>query len=399
MQGVFRSVLVSTLAVAIACLGMAIPTRACPFCTPSIPLSEELAQAHVALGVKWLSGRPGDVRQGEPGSTRVQVTHQLKEEPSEFANGQLLDLPTFYFANPGESLLLLGHLREGEVLQWSPLRIASQTLLEYASQRPSGTIPLGDRLPFYVGYLEHPDELIAQDAYSEFSNAAYSMVEPLADRLDRKQLLDWIINRDATYERSQRVAFYGMLLGLCGTRQDAQVLYDIITEPTDEFRIGTEGIMAGYMMLTGEEGLAKLQEYAFGPDAPPNEAFVLQQAVRFLYEYGPFDISRENLRASMRRLLDDPQLAEFALTDLTRWDDLAIVDTLIEKYNQPGYDHRGFQTAVVTYYQIISELPPEGRSEGDQQSIRRAAEHLATLRQQDPEIFESGLIRASPAGS
>ena len=77
--------------------------------------------------------------------------------------------------------------------------------------------------------------------------------------------------------------------------------------------------MAGYLLLKGEAGLKILQSHALGEGRPPSEGFALQQAVRFVWDFGEGKIPRESLRATLRPLVDHPQLAELVITDLSRW--------------------------------------------------------------------------------
>ena len=51
-----------------------------------------------------------------------------------------------------------------------------------------------------------------------------------------------------------------MMAGLCGQPEDAAVLERKIMTLDADFRLGIEGVMAGYMLLRGEEGLKVLED-------------------------------------------------------------------------------------------------------------------------------------------
>ena len=99
------------------------------------------------------------------------------------------------------------------------------------------------------------------------------------------------------------------MLGLSGNADDAQLMHAKIMETGQDFRLGIEGVMGGYLMITGEKGLneiekAKLQnkEVAF------SETYAAMQALRFLWTYGDGRISGDRLKTSMRLLLDRPEV-------------------------------------------------------------------------------------------
>ena len=116
-----------------------------------------------------------------------------------------------------------------------------------------------DAAPFdpkaFVGTLPNRPgvyRMIGDDAFGEFANAAYSDVVLLSKELPREKLRTWLTSNMVS---PGRIGLYGMMLGLCGTDEDVKLLERKILEGTEDFRLGIDGVMGGYLLLTGEKGL------------------------------------------------------------------------------------------------------------------------------------------------
>jgi hypothetical protein len=387
----FRPVVCSLLALSFISI-VARPSLACPFCLPQTTLTEEIALSQAAFAVQYVSGKDGDVRKGLPGATHVRITQIFRNSDPPRQVGDVIDLDLFFDARPGELFLLFGRMPEGtSTIKWNPLMPASLALIDYLNGRPAADIPLRERLPYFVKFFEHPEETIAVDAYSEFGVAPYVDVKAIADRFPREKLHQWVKESDSATGRVARMGFYGMLLGLCGNADDARMMEQVILTPGADFadiRIGIDGVMAGYLMLTRDKGLRTLEQFAFSPNTADSERLALHQATRFLWDFGEGRIAKELLRSTVRRFVDDPTLAELAITDLTRWEDLTLVDRLIKLLDDPRYADRYLSIAITRYYLTISELDPAGRSTEEREAIALAGRHLQTIRTRDPELVE-----------
>ena len=86
-------------------------------------------------------------------------------------------------------------------------------------------------------------------------------------------------------------------------------------------------------MLTGDKGLSVLDEHKLkNRDVPFSETYAAMQALRFMWKYSEGRIEKDRLRASMRILLDRPELADLVIADLARWKDWGVQDRLMELY-------------------------------------------------------------------
>ena len=127
-----------------------------------------------------------------------------------------------------------------------------------------------------------------------------------------------------------------MMLGLCGNADDAKLMEEKIVEQTDDFRLGVDGIMGGYLLLTGDKGLELIEKQKLtNSKAPFSETYAAMQALRFMWQYGDGRISVDRLRQSMRLLLDRPELADLVIADLSRMKDWSVQDKLMSLYDAP----------------------------------------------------------------
>ncbi len=366
----------------IACAFAQGDVNACPFCSaPSLTLSEQVAQANAAALVQWAAGKQGDSEAGDIGSTDYKVVEVMNAGDEKLAKGDTITLPRYRSGKEGELFLLLG--TKGTELEWgSPIEV-TETAYNYVRQAPSPEAAPLVRLTYFVQFLEYPDELISNDAYAEFANAPYKDIVPVAGELPREKVREWLSNPDVA---PTRLGLYGLLLGLCGTKEDAAVMEEKILHQTDDFRLGIDGVMGGYLLLTGEEGLTVIDEQKLANrDVPFSETYAAMQALRFMWTYGQ-RIDKERLRESMRILLDRAELADLVIADLARWEDWSIIDRLMALYDAKGYEIPSIKRAIVRYMLVASKSKPE--ESADTSHVAKAEEYLKELRERDPKTVK-----------
>lgn len=218
------------------------------------------------------------------------------------------------------------------VVEWSDHTGISATTAEYLTLLPSQTLPVPERLAWYVKHLESADPMIAGDAWAEFGVAAYEDVKACRLLYSAERLRGWIADPGISPER---LGLYGLMLGLCGESSDAAFLRaQLITEQTGEFRFGAEGLLAGYLLLTGESGLASVEQQFLRPETMPTARHALLQTLDFFHTYEPTLIARERICTSARQLLRDPVLAEMTVMSLSRWQDWQSMVVLERLFNE-----------------------------------------------------------------
>ncbi|MFO1019643.1 MAG: hypothetical protein U0903_02910 [Planctomycetales bacterium] len=250
-------------------------------------------------------------------------------------------------------------------------------------------------MSYYLKYLENPDTTIANDAFAEFANAQYKDVAALKKEMSPEKLRSWIGNKDVP---QTRLGLYGMMLGLCGQDQDAKLLEKKITENTDEFRLGIDGIMGGYLLLTKDQGLSVIENSKFVDSKVPfSETFAAMQAIRFIWTYGDGTISPDRLRQSMRMLLERPELTDLVIADLARWKDWSIMSKLMGMYGQGAFDIPSIKRAIVRYMLVCSKDIPKEKDAKPGPHVALARKNLEELRAADQKtVSEAERFYISP---
>ncbi len=361
---------------------------ACPFCeAPSLTLSEQVQSADAAVLVQWVTGEPSDIEAGFPGSTEYEVVDIIHDASGTLEKtGPILER-RYRAAQQGDLFLFLGV--QTTTLEWMPPMEVTETGYQYVRQSPSREAATVDRLRYFARFLEYPDPLIAQDAWSEFANAPYEDIAPVARELDPEKIRGWVLSDETN---PMRLGLYGLLLGLCGSPDDAPAIREKILTRSETLRLGIDGVMAGYLLLTGEEGLDLIvEEKLVNPDAPFSETYAAMQALRFMWTYAQDAIPKDQLVAAMRQMLDRPELADLIISDLARWEDWTVVDKLYEMYDSEGFSEPAIKRAIIRYFLLAEHAGTAAVTEGDSmpEYARKASQYLQIITETDPRTVEN----------
>ena len=349
------------------------PVQACPFCTAtSQTLSEELDSAELSVIARL-------VEPAEPFDATATSLDDLdpdagtaKFEVVEFVRGEqkfpaLKELRVVYFGEADEEkLFLINGLDAGlppanrtQVADWSTPLPLSDRGVAYVKKLETLPPKGADRLAFFQRYFEDPEPLLAQDAYDEFARAPYAEVIALGDRMDRQQLMRWIDDSEVGPTRRR---LYLTMLGVCGKVEDADKLEAMLNYDFQQMQpalntlvtlVGLQGsplgaslvpelvradvrrqqqcldaLVAAYLKLKGPEGLPLINErFLANPDAEYTHVYATIMALRFHGEETDV-LPREQLLESMRLVLDNPEISDQVIPDLTRWEDWSLLDRL-----------------------------------------------------------------------
>ena len=386
--------LLITLA-SVALVGAVDTANSCPFCSaPSLTLTEQVSQSDAVVLVRWLEGKKPTNQ--EAGHTTYEVMDITRTSNEPVTKGRKIQLSRYRSGKKGDLFVLMG--TEGKTIDWgSPIEV-SDAGYKYMAEAPVPETETAKRLEYFVNYLEHPDQLVSNDAYAEFANAPYEDINMVADKLPKKKIRKWVADKDTP---GTRLGLYGLLLGLSGDQSDAKVMESRISQISSDFRLGIDGIMSGYLLLKGAKGLELIDRTKLEPskikdkdgkvvDVPFSETYAAMQALRFMWTYGNGRISKERLRQSMRLLLDRPELADLVIADLARWKDWSIQDKLLKIYDQEAYNIPAIKRAVIRYFYYCSKDVPKDK-DGKATGLRpphvvSAEAHLKMLEEKDPKM-------------
>lgn len=365
----------------------------CPFCdAPSLTLAEQLEQAqHLLLG-KW---KGGDKPTNESaGTVRFEITEIGKSKDDVFKVGEEIELPQYLAGDEDALYILMGP--GTKLIDWHVPSEAQRSAWDYVSNLPmpvEGEEEQIKRLSYFLDYLQHPQVTVSNDAYAEFAAAPYEIIKPLSKRMPREKLRKWVMDPETSVTR---LGLYGLLLGLCGEQEDAEAMKEKILHPDADFRLGIEGVMSGYLIIAGEEGLKVLEESKMQATTyinkdgeekklPFSETYAAMQTLRFMWSYEPDRMPRERLRQSMRTLLTRSDLADLVIADLSRWKDWGVQDQLLAMYDDEDFDIPSIKRAIIRYFYYASkDVPEDLEEEPIPEHAVTAAKHLATLEEKDP---------------
>jgi hypothetical protein len=172
------------------------------------------------------------------------------------------------------------------------------------------------RMKYFFDYLESPDLVISTDAFSEFGNADYKDVRPLAETLDPALVMKWLKDPNT---RASRFGLYGLLIGHCGKPSDAKAIRELLNDTTRAYSSGLDGVMAGYIMLDQKAGWEYLMSLVRDAKQEFPVRYAALKTVRFFWEYRPDVIPNKQVLEAMHALMDQPDLADLPMEDLRKW--------------------------------------------------------------------------------
>jgi hypothetical protein len=261
---------------------------------------------------------------------------------------------------------------------------ADETRLGYLVSAPALDAPPAQRLRWFARWLEHPDPVLAEDAFAEFGVAPFAAVREAADALPAAKLRAWVADPGIDQERR---GFYGLAVGLVavtdGNERAAcrETLWNAVDEPADDFRAGFDGILAGVLVADGEAGLdALIARELLEPSARPVEKRQMLSVLRFAWESLGEAIPRDRIAEATARLLASPVTAAEATVDLARYQWWQAVDEVAAIWTTLGDDDPLVRRAVAGY---LTACPgPQAR------------QHEADLRRRDAAGFEQAVQAA-----
>ncbi len=438
------------LAIALTCLSCSLllivsqRTLGCPFClSPPQTLAEQISGADVVLIAELVRFRV--LNQGTKPESTLRIREYLagKELVSgrrEMAAGQTLVINAEAAGQPGDLFLMFGYFPEGlvetsppalafssvasaasatsnssspvvirasaqseavnriektslvipEFISWVETIAISNSAVYYLKNIPGKEIDQQRRLTWFMDFLEHEDPMIAIDAWAEFGCSSYEDVVGVRHLMPRNKLRAWI---EDPLMSPERLGLYGMMLGLCGEDSDSQFLKDHMYDREPQglrLRFGSEGLMAGYLLLTKEPGLRDLEKtLILPPDVPDTAAHAFVQALQFLWSYERDIIPEDRLRESMRLLLKNAAMREIAVTNLSRWEDWTTLSALTVMFDKECGDDVSVQRAIVQFAQACEKA--EMSNEPLSEHTSAAAQFLRRVQESRPQLLASPL--------
>lgn len=320
---------------------LTVPGRSCPFCTSS---GTTLTQEAAASGL-IVYGLPKNARinpqQVGAGSTDLDVEVVIK--PHEILGDQkTITLPRYIpQVDPNKPMkyLVFCDVYKGAIdpYRGTPFKADSRiaTYLKGALERKDKDV--GTRLRFFFDYLDDTDVEISEDAYKEFGNADYKDFRAIAEQFPRDKIRKWLKDPGTP---AARLGLYGSMIGHCGTADDAKLLQQLAEDPNKRYTGGMDGVLAGLTMLAPKDGWKLITSTM----ADPKKDFLLRyaalRAARFLWDYRPDVVKRDEIAQGASVLLEDKDFSDLIIEDFRKWQAWKFAPRILallkdEKFNLP----------------------------------------------------------------
>lgn len=352
--------------IALTCLTLAATqgiVRACPFCTA---VSQTLRQEMKQMDVVGIALRVA----AESDSVSTFEIGQILKGEDLVTEKQQVDINFFGQADQKQKFLVMA-IDPPDLLWSSPLALSEKAIeyIGHVRQLPEDNAQ--KRLEFFLQHLNDPDPVLSRDVYDEFASASYSDMLLLKENYSRDDLLTWIQDVDISPDRRR---LYLVMLGICGKKEDAQLLEKLLRSEDPNQRSGLDALISCYISLYGEEGLKLVSElYLRNTQSSYADTYAAIMALRFHGTEGGV-VDRQPVMESLRLILDRPELADLVIPDLARWEDWDVMDQLADLYKKADEKSSWVRVPVINY---LRSCP-----------LPRAAELLEELKEIDPVAFK-----------
>ncbi len=330
----------SLVGAALACWASlpSLAAECCPFCSAvSQTLRQEMEAMDAVAIAKIVSGTETD------SDAEFSIISLIRGE-SLIKEGQTARVNYFGKAPEGTQFLLMG-VDPPDLLWSSPLPVNSAAI-EYVKTIPKLPEDPVKRLEFYLGFLEHPEAMLARDAYDEFASAPYPEMKLLKPKLEREKLLKWIQDTSLPPDRKR---LYLVMLGICGKMEDAAMLEKMLRSDDPNKRAGLDAMIACYVTLLGDDGLKLIDElFLANKQSQYADTYAAIMALRFHGTDGGI-VAKERVLKSMQLILQRPELADLVIPDLARWEDWSQIDRLVELFKTADEKSSWVRVPVINY--------------------------------------------------
>jgi hypothetical protein len=372
-------------------LALSFPVNAtwcCPFCANSGPsftgVSGELNQARMVLYGSLVTRMATNEGDNPREVTDLHIDAVIKDHPI-LAGRKVLPLPKSFPGAPvGKYKFLiffdifkkdqkeqLDAYRGVQVNGNSDVAKYLKGALEVKDEKP------GKRLRYFFEYLDDPEIEISTDAYKEFANADYKDYRDMAKHLPPDRIADWLKPRDKDKKTpTTRFGLYASMLGHCGKEVHAVLLRQMLDDPENRENSGIDGMLAGYVLLKPQEGW----QYVKGIMKDPKKEFLTRyaalRAARFFWDVHTDLISHKNLTEGIDPLLEQTDVADFAIEDFRKWKCWDMTDRILGLRDKPVFRMKFVRRQVLRFAISASK------------SNEAAAKYVAEQRKSDPKAVE-----------
>lgn len=365
------------IAVCLFCVGCASERQPMPLDTFSPTETYEAGDSAVVVELIVEEVADKDHPQEKKRTKKYRILQVLKDDSGDLKVGQELKRP-LRIAKVAKQSILVHSPDDDPQFVWTAVANFTPAMAEYLKGFPPGE---GDRenavlegvsskqCSHLLKYLEHNEQSIAKDAYDRLSMAEPKILASLANEFPRKKLLTWVA--DPKFHQGRQPTYW-LMLGQCGRREDVPVFekkLESIKSKKFWNALGTAEVIAGYVLLTREAGIKRLEETHLRSDSPveATEATLRGLGLARMYAVRA-SISEDSFNNAVIPVMDHPRLAASAIKLLAEWKVWSVRERLAAKYkeSEKKKDQEMVSNAIIAYMQLMSrqlELTEEQRQE------------------------------------
>jgi hypothetical protein len=309
-------------------------------------LGKYYAEAKLVVYGKLKNPRPA--ADGIGGTTELHVLKVLKADP-DLSGTTVVVIPRYIpvIGDTPDDYVLFCTVADGKLdpthgVQAGPSAVAYLTGAA-ALDRTDPVKPLG----YYFKHIDSTEPAVAADAFLEFARASDREIQKAAGVLDRAKLRAWLTDPKTPNER---IGVFGMMLGLCGTRDDAAWLArELSREPLPEkYTTSLGGLTAGMTLLDAQSGWAIIDNVLTSPDRPFTEKLSVIGTLRYL-QATRWAESKDRILKCYKGLIESGDLADLAVEDLRRWACWDLTATILDQFGKPTHKAPLVRRGIVRY--------------------------------------------------
>jgi len=316
-------------------------------------LVKEVSQARFVL--YGVPSNPQIKRDGEGreySTTDFTIEEVVKTDPY-LKNKKMLTLPRYIppSATGEDKMLVFCDLSNEQPDTYLTVAVKDVAVIKYLKEAMKlDEKSVSKRLLFFFNYLDHFDSEVASDAYKEFAKADYSdvvkLVKDYGDADMRKRLQTWLKDPNTAI---YRYGLFGLMLGLCGKKEDGEVFLSLLNDPDKSLISGIDGILAGYILVDQTKGWKYTKSLIMGNSSDFAKRHAGLRTIRFLWDTHMGHISQEELLATMEQFISQGDIADMAIDDLRKWKQWKFTDKILEQSKRDTHIGGLVQRAVLRY--------------------------------------------------
>jgi hypothetical protein len=334
---------------------------------------EAKAVLYGTLANPRLAREPGGKDEGGPGTTDFHILNVIKSDPA-LDQRKVIEIPRYLFVpdpkNPPKFLLFVD-VAGGKIDPVRGMAVESPAVIDYLK----GAMTLKEKdqsraLAYFFRYLDHADGVVALDAFREFGQADDQVVRAAKKFYSPEKLARWLQDPKTPAER---LGVYALLLAHCGSAKHTPLLTHLLDHPDKLGKLGDPHlVMAGYTLLKPKDGWARVRRFLQDPEKPFRARYGAIRALQFFWQSRPDVVAKKDLLEGVRLILDQGDVADFAVESLRRWGCWKLTDHVLGLYDKKSHDVPIVRRAILRYA-LVCPQP-------------RAAAFVQKMRQQDQEL-------------